>query len=71
MEKTFHMLYLQDGGAPTYKHENFDSAKEEAERLSIKFNKDVYVLKALCVIKPAPKTITENLDQSNGDDLPF
>lgn len=66
------MLYLQDGGAPTYKHFDIDSATQEAERLSIKFNKDVYIMRGVCIIKPAPKTIRVELQEPiKDDDLPF
>ena len=36
MEKQFFMVYAEDQGAPTYKHENEQAASKEAERLAEK-----------------------------------
>ena len=69
-KQIFYMVYMEGEGAPTYKHDTKESAKKEAERLSLLFGKRTYVLKAEFSIEPAPKTITTILVQPESD-LPF
>lgn len=71
-EERFYMVYMEGEGSPTYKHQTFESAKKEAERLSLLFGKKTYVLQAGVSIEPAPKTITKELVAPLSEDcLPF
>lgn len=47
-EKTFYMVFLENGGAPSYKHETLQSAETEAKRLSKVHSRKAFVL---CTIK--------------------
>ena len=40
----FYMLYVEGGQSPTYKHNNLEDAKKEAERLADLTHKPVYIL---------------------------
>ena len=72
MEERFYMVYRDGEGAPTHKHSTIESAKKEAERLSLLFGKKTYVLRAGISIEPSPKTITKELVTPQAeDDLPF
>lgn len=47
-EKSFYMVFLENGRNPTYKHENLDKATEEAKRLLKQgYSKKAFILKAL------------------------
>ncbi|MBO4550860.1 MAG: hypothetical protein J5733_09030 [Bacteroidaceae bacterium] len=46
MDETFFMLYVEGGGAPTYKHLNYPTALAEAKRLAAKTEQPVYILEA-------------------------
>lgn len=59
MEKQFFMVYAEGQGAPTYKHENEQAAKKEAERLAEKLGVNTTVLQAVKTV--APKDITKRV----------
>lgn len=46
METTFYMIYVEGGNTPTYKHETYKQALEEAKRLTQRLNKPAYILEA-------------------------
>jgi hypothetical protein len=45
--KVFWMLFVDGGHAPVVKHESYDGAKHEAERLARSNKKPVYVLEVV------------------------
>ena len=66
---TFYMVYLEDGGAPTFRHSTLLLAELEAKRLAKKHDKKAFVL---CSIKSFE--INEFLEKDyrpETDDLPF
>lgn len=63
----FWMVYLQGERSPVYKHTSFDTAHEEAQRLTTVHKKPSYILEAVSRVEEAPKTITTELTE----DLPF
>lgn len=38
------MVYLENGRGPSYKHDSFESAEAEAQRLSREYGRKAYVL---------------------------
>lgn len=70
----FWMVYGENGGAPTYKHETEASAKAEAERLAkLNQGKRFYVLKVIADVVVSNVRWTEHLDLTRSDpsDIPF
>ena len=59
MEKQFFMVYAEGQGAPTYKHENEQTANKEAERLAEKLGVNTTVLQAVKTV--SPKDITKRV----------
>lgn len=59
MEKQFFMVYAEGKGAPTYKHENEQTANKEAERLAEKLGVNTTVLQAVKTV--SPKDITKRV----------
>lgn len=59
MEKQFFMVYAEGQGAPTYKHENEQTASKEAERLAEKLGVNTTVLQAVKTV--SPKDITKRV----------
>lgn len=49
----FYMVFVEGCATPAYKHENLQSAENEAKRLSTLFKKKAYVL---CTIKSVEDT---------------
>lgn len=44
MNRTFWMIYVEGGQAPTYKHSTYESALAEAKRRAEITNKPAYIL---------------------------
>lgn len=66
----FWMLYVEGGGAPTFRHDTPDGAKREAERLAVQTGKRVYVLEA--VASCVKNDVTwERSPSREDDDIPF
>ena len=65
----FYMVFVEGCATPTYKHENLESAENEAKRLATLLKKKAYVL---CTIKSIEDTQNKIEDcRPNGSDLPF
>lgn len=65
----FYMVFVEGCATPTYKHENLESAENEAKRLATLLKKKAYVL---CTIKSIEDTHYKIEDcRPNGSDLPF
>lgn len=65
----FYMVFVEGCATPTYKHENLESAENEAKRLATLLKKKAYVL---CTIKSIEDTQYKIEDcRPNGSDLPF
>lgn len=52
----FYMIYLEGGGAPTYQHDNRESAKAEAKRLAKLHGRPAYILEAKTKINAVVST---------------
>jgi hypothetical protein len=52
------------GGKPSFKHLSFDEAVREAERLIDTVGGEYEILEARAVVKPAPKYIVQDFQQS-------
>lgn len=63
-EKTFYMLYAEEGRTPTYKHLTFKEAGKEAERLARQFNTKIYILKALNSVEVEYKYNYKDLERN-------
>ena len=59
MNKKFFMIYVEGKDSPTIKHESYDSAIYEAERLARKTKKQVYVLEAIQKVEICDLKITQ------------
>lgn len=71
-EKIFYMLYMEDSNPPKFKHDTYQSALEEANRLSRAFNRIVYILKASESIEiKAVKTVLKDEEEFIEIDCPF
>lgn len=67
----FYLVYSPCGVNPQYRHETFDAAKREAERLAEKCHgKEFFVVKAMSVSRKL-SVITEVLENLNDDGIPF
>lgn len=65
----FYMVFVEGCATPSYKHENLESAEDEAKRLATLLKKKAYVL---CTIKSIEDTQYKIEDcRPNGSDLPF
>ena len=64
-EETFWMVYCDGGTAPTIKHNSYDGAFKEANRICSKEGKPVYVLKAVGGYKiiPNPNPVRFNIGE--------
>lgn len=66
--KNFYMVLCESTGYTKYKHENYESAKQEAVRLARQNpDHDFLVLSALATVKKNDIVIDEVLN----DDIPF
>ena len=59
MNKKFFMIYVEGKDSPTFKHESYDSAIYEAERLARKTKKQVYILQAIQKVEICDLKITQ------------
>lgn len=66
--KIFFMIYLEDGGAPTYKHESLASAEQEARRLAKKTGRKAYILGTIKSIQLNEFIV---VDMKSEEELPF
>jgi hypothetical protein len=65
----FYMVFVEGCATPAYKHENLESAEDEAKRLATLLKKKAYVL---CTIKSVEDTQYKIEDcRPNRSDLPF
>lgn len=53
------MIYVEGKDSPTIKHESYDSAIYEAERLARKTKKQVYILQAIQKVEICDLKITQ------------
>ncbi|WP_146173602.1 hypothetical protein [Pontibacter mucosus] len=70
------MIYLEGMNAPTFKHATFESAEQEAERLTLQTGYKAYILKAIATVEQVKfsKQFLEQDPQQHEqfkDDLPF
>lgn len=49
----FFVVWKHDGGSPTVRHPNYDSAYQECERLARKHKAKFHVLRVVCTMAPA------------------
>jgi hypothetical protein len=63
------MVFVEDCGHPTYKHDSLESAETEAKRLASLFNKKAYILCTIKSIEDNKYTIEDC--RPNDSDLPF
>ena len=65
------MIYVEGGNAPTYKHETWESAAEEAKRLADKTEKKVFILQSVCSIERKLYDVKYLLPSKEEQELPF
>ena len=70
MAKSFFMVWNEGNRAPTYKHESFEAARAEAERLCRIASGNFYVLQAVSVSRKVDVE-TEALNRPLDDQIPF
>lgn len=71
MAKSFYMVWNEGNRSPTHKHETYNAAKTEAERLCRVATGNFYVLQAVSVSRRVDVE-TESLDRPALDDqIPF
>jgi len=66
----FYMLYMENGSAPTYKHNSLTSAENEAERLTKMTGNKVYVLTTIKSFQEKRIDVVDCRPPSD-DNLPF
>lgn len=67
--ETFYYVYKVGGGRPTYKHETYELALREAQRLIDSVGGEFYILKAEALVKAAPKyVVQETISRFRGRD---
>ena len=71
MQKEFYMVYLEGQQNPVYKHVTFESAKNEAKRLTEKYNLKSYVLGTIVSFRVPDKFVTEECNVTELENLPF
>lgn len=64
-KKTFYYVYNPKQGKPNYQHDNFESAKQEAQRLAQSSNDEFFVLAVCYSIK------RQIFDETTYSDIPF
>lgn len=69
MEKQFFMIYMEGGGAPTFKHGTEVEANNEAKRLTERFGRKTYVLSAIRSFEMKVNELKE--EKSDYQDSPF
>ena len=62
----FWYVYNLDSGKPIYRHQSFESAEKEAQRLISTVGGTYYILEAESVVEEAPRYVTKKLE-----DYPF
>jgi len=66
--KTFYFVWNQTGHVPSYKHDTFEEALKEAERIISQETRSAYradelvILKSVCVVKRLPGTVVEEME---------
>ena len=65
----FYMVFVEGCATPSYKHENLESAEDEAKRLATLLKKKAYVLCTIKSVEDAQYKIEDCIP--NGSDLPF
>ena len=65
----FFMVYLENQGAPSFKHTTLEDAEQEAKRLSKQFSKKAFVLCSLKSFEINEFTVTDCRPDLEG--LPF
>jgi len=68
MSNEFYMVFLENGGAPTFKHPKLNLAESEAKRLAKQTGKKAYVL---CSLKSFEINEFKTEDLRPTEDLPF
>jgi|JI10StandDraft_1071094.scaffolds.fasta_scaffold150024_5 hypothetical protein len=68
---TFYMVYLEYGGAPSYKHDTLLSAETEAKRLAQIHGKKTYVLATVKSFEVNQFNIEDCRPKKNPGELPF
>lgn len=70
-EVGFYMIYLDGGGAPSYKHGNYERALIEARRLSSAHNRKAYILKSKTSVETKNLYDELKMGKPDEDSLPF
>lgn len=70
MAMTFYMVWNEGNRAPVCKHETYELAKTEAERLCLANTGNFYVLQAVSVSRRV-EVETEALERSLDEQIPF
>ena len=75
--KEGYMLFVEGGNAPTFIHDDINSATTEAKRLHAITNKNVRILKMIGVVETVEVPVVEKrvvvsvYDNERPDDIPF
>ncbi len=67
-KETFYMIYAEHNNMPVFKHPTYNSALEEAKRLTTILKVPCYILEAMQVVKKSDFVIT---DLQRENELPF
>lgn len=67
--KVFYMVYVEGSNTPQKKHEVYEDAFQEMQRLSKKENKICYVLKSIVQVEQIPK-ITKLIEECENFFIP-
>ena len=70
-ETGFYMIYLDGGGSPTYRHDTYDRAVIEAQRLASQHDRKCYILKTHTSVSVKKEFDTMKMGKPDEDSLPF
>jgi hypothetical protein len=60
----FWMVFVEEGNAPTFKHDEYDGALRESKRLAETLNKKTYVLEAITSVELTKFQVTNLVEAS-------
>lgn len=71
MENKFYMVFVEGGGSPTYRHQTYKSAEDEAKRLATLTSKKTFVLGTIMQVEEIKYNLKNCSVVELIPDLPF
>lgn len=71
MKKTFYLVWNESNGNPTYKHDTFTGAENEAMRLAKQNPGEEFNVLTSCCTYVVPDPVIKTVHLSDPEDMPF